>query len=77
MKNLLWLIAGIGAGFVVAHEINKTQRGKEFFADLDQKLREFSETVADAYKEREAELRDKIDDLARDAEDALGDLNKN
>jgi hypothetical protein len=77
MKNLLWLVAGIGAGFVVAHEINKTQRGKEFFADLDLKLREFSETVADAYKEREAELRDKIDDLARDAEDALGDLNKN
>ena len=77
MKNLLWLIAGIGAGFVVAHEINKTQRGKEFFADLDLKLREFSETVADAYKEREAELRVKIDDLARDAEDALGDLNKN
>jgi hypothetical protein len=76
MKNLLWLIAGIGAGFVVAHEINKTQRGKEFFADLDIKLREFSETVADAYKEREAELRDKIDDLARNAEDALGDLNK-
>lgn len=77
MRNLLWLVAGIGAGFVVAHEINKTQRGKEFFADLDLKLREFSETVADAYKEREAELRDKIDDLARDAEDALGDLNKN
>lgn len=75
MKNIFWLVTGIAAGFVVAHEINKTQKGKEFFSDLDGKLREFSETVADAYKEREAELREKIDELAKDAEGAIGDLN--
>ncbi|AWB86461.1 hypothetical protein [Mycetocola zhujimingii] len=74
MKNIFWLLTGIAAGFFVAHEINKTQKGKEFFSDLDGKLREFSDTVADAYREREAELREKIDELAKDAEDAIGDL---
>jgi hypothetical protein len=76
VKNIFWLVTGIAAGFVVAHEINKTHKGKQFFSDLDGKLREFSETVADAYKEREAELREKIDELAKDAEDAIGGLNQ-
>ncbi|UCR89577.1 hypothetical protein [Mycetocola spongiae] len=56
MKNLFFLIVGIAGGFIVAHEINKTTRGKRFFAELDGRMREFGDTVADAYKEREAEL---------------------
>ena len=33
MKNVLWLIVGIAAGFALAHQVNKTQEGKQFFAD--------------------------------------------
>jgi hypothetical protein len=47
MKNILWLIVGVGLGFVAAHQINKTPEGKRFFENA----------VVDGYKEREAELR--------------------
>ena len=61
MKNVLWLLIGIGAGFVIAHQVNRTQQGRAFFADLDTKAREFGEAVSDGYHRREAELRDAID----------------
>lgn len=76
MKSLLVLLTGVATGFVVAHQVNKTQRGREFFADLDAKMREFTDTVADAYREREAELKETIDSLVEDAEAAIDDLNK-
>lgn len=71
MKNLAYLILGIAAGFVVAHQVNQTTRGRRFFAELDGRMREFSDTVADAYKERDAQLRDEIVDELDDAADAL------
>ena len=73
---LLVLVMGIAVGFVVAHKVNKTQRGREFFADVDARMREFTDTVAEAYREREAELRSTIDSLVEDAEAAIDDLNK-
>ncbi|SEC22100.1 hypothetical protein SAMN04489806_2894 [Paramicrobacterium humi] len=76
MKNLLVLVTGIAVGFVVAHKVNKTQRGREFFAEVDARMREFTDTVAEAYREREAELRSTIDSLVEDAEAAIDDLNK-
>ncbi len=76
MKNLLLLVVGIATGFVVAHKVNKTKRGSEFFADVDAKLREFTDTVAESYREREKELRSTIDSLVEDAEAAIDDLNK-
>ncbi|GAB3128349.1 hypothetical protein [Glaciibacter psychrotolerans] len=57
MKNFIWLVVGVAAGFVVAHEVNKTQQGKQFFSDLDTKAREFGEAMSDGYRQREAELR--------------------
>ncbi|HEY0259804.1 MAG TPA: hypothetical protein VGC18_08140 [Lacisediminihabitans sp.] len=70
MKNLLWLIVGVGVGFVAAHQLNKTPEGKRFFEDVDSRAREFSAAVVDGYKAREAELRAAV----ADAEDVIADL---
>ncbi|KQX06786.1 MULTISPECIES: hypothetical protein [unclassified Leifsonia] len=61
MKNVLWLIVGIAAGFAVAHQVNKTQEGKQFFSTIDARAREFGEAVSEGYRRREAELREAID----------------
>jgi hypothetical protein len=67
MRSLLFLIAGVAVGFVVAHQVAKTPQGKAFFDDIDRKAHEFSDAVVDGYKSREAELRAAI----ADAEDAI------
>ncbi len=59
MKNILLLIVGVGAGFVIAHQVSKTPRGRQFFDDVDSKAREFSAALVDGYRAREAELRSK------------------
>lgn len=63
MKNLLWLTLGIAGGFVIAHQVNKTQEGRRFFTEVDAKAREFGAAVADGYHQREAELRNAIDEV--------------
>ncbi len=70
MKNLVLLIVGIGLGFVAAHQINKTPEGQKFFADVDNRAKEFSGAVVEGYKEREAELRAAV----ADAEGVIADL---
>ena len=70
MKGVLLLIAGVAVGFVAAHQISKTPQGKQFFAEVDAKAREFGSAVVDGYKAREAELRAAV----ADAEDAIADL---
>ena len=70
MKGVLLLVTGVAIGFVVAHQLNKTEQGQRFFADVDSKAREFSSAVVDGYKAREAELRAAV----ADAEDAIADL---
>ncbi len=70
MKNILWLIVGVGLGFVAAHQINKSPEGKRFFEDVDSRAHEFSNAVVDGYKEREAELRAAVADTG----DALSDI---
>lgn len=62
MKNFLWLIIGVGAGFVVAHQVNKTPQGGRFFSDVDSRAKEFGDAVSDGYRKREAELRAAIDE---------------
>jgi hypothetical protein len=57
MKSILLLIIGIGAGFVIAHQVNKTEAGKQFFADVDRRARDVSGALIEGYKAREAELR--------------------
>jgi hypothetical protein len=67
MRSILFLIAGVAVGFVVAHQVAKTPQGKAFFDDIDRKARDFGDAVVDGYKTREAELRAAI----ADAEDAI------
>lgn len=62
VKNFVWLVVGVAAGFVVAHEVNKSQQGKQFFTDLDAKAREFGEAISDGYRQREAELHTALGD---------------
>jgi hypothetical protein len=52
MKNILLLIVGVGAGFVIAHEVNKSPAGKRFFEGLDHRIHEVYETVLDGYQSR-------------------------
>jgi hypothetical protein len=59
MKNILLLILGVGAGFVIAHQVSKTPAGKQFFEDVDSRAKEFSGALIDGYKAREAELRNR------------------
>ncbi|RUR00729.1 hypothetical protein [Labedella endophytica] len=76
MKSLAYLVLGMLGGFVVAHQINRSRRGAAFFADIDEKMREFGDSIADAYKEREAELRESLESVTREAEDAIDRLSK-
>lgn len=61
MTKFFWLIFGVGLGFVVAHQYNKTPEGKRFFDDVDSRAHEFSAAVADGYRTREAELRSVVE----------------
>jgi len=70
MKSALWLVIGIGVGFLAAHQVARTPQGKQFFDDVDSKAREFGSAVVDGYKQREAELRQAV----AEAEDVIADL---
>lgn len=70
MKSFLWFVVGIAAGFAIAHKVNSTDQGKQFFDELDRKAHDFGAAVSDGYRKREAELRTAIDK----AEDAISDL---
>ncbi|MFF2633551.1 ATPase [Microbacterium sp. NPDC058021] len=56
MKKLVWFVLGIGAGFVLAHVVDKDPRGHEVLADLDARISEFTDRMGDAYREQEARL---------------------
>jgi hypothetical protein len=62
MKSFLWFVVGIVAGFAIAHQVNKSQQGKQFFDELDRKAHDFGAAVSEGYRKREAELRTAIDD---------------
>ena len=70
MKSALWLVIGIGVGFLAAHQVARTPQGKQFFDDVDSKAREFGSAIVDGYKQREAELRQAV----AEAEDVIADL---
>lgn len=69
MTKFLWLMFGVGLGFLAAHQINKTPEGQRFFQDVDNRAHEFSSAVVDGYKTREAELRAAVGTV----DDALSD----
>jgi hypothetical protein len=72
MKSALLLIAGVAIGFVVAHEVSKTDYGRKFFDDVDGKAKEFGDAVVAGYRSREAELKTAVSN----AQDAIDDLAK-
>jgi hypothetical protein len=57
VKSILWFAVGVATGFAVAHQVNRTAQGREFFEGLDAKARAFGHAVAEGYHAREAELR--------------------
>ncbi|MDJ1113758.1 ATPase [Microbacterium dauci] len=63
MKNALWFVLGIAGGFVVAHLVNKDPRGQELLSEVDLRISEFTDRIADAYHAQEA----KIEGLLADA----------
>ncbi len=80
MKNFVWFVLGIGAGFVLAHYVDKDPRGHEVLADIDARVSEFTDRIADAYREQQARLgavaagvTDTVSDLAETATDAASD----
>lgn len=62
MNRLVWLVVGIAIGFVAARQFAMTSRGKAFFDDLDRRAKEFSGSLVEGYREREAELKSAIAD---------------
>ncbi len=66
MKGALLVAVGVVVGFVAAHELAKTPKGKQFFDDVDVKAKDFGSAVVDGYKTREAELRAAADGIVSD-----------
>jgi hypothetical protein len=58
MKYVAWLLAGIGLGFIVAHQVSRTPAGKALFENLDATTREITDAVKEGFAQRTAELRD-------------------
>ena len=57
MKNFLLISLGVVAGFVIAHEVSKTESGKAFLANVDSAVEGVKEAVVDGYRARDAEIR--------------------
>jgi len=72
LKALGWVTLGTAIGFVVAHQVSRTERGQQFFAEVDKRAKEFGNSVVEGYKAREAELRAAV----AEAEEVIADLAK-
>ncbi|MEA9985117.1 MULTISPECIES: hypothetical protein [Subtercola] len=71
MKKVLWFAAGITVGVLAAHQFNQTAQGKKIFAELDSKIKDFSDALVDGYHERESELRAAIGDAGDTVKDTV------
>jgi len=58
VKGFFWLAVGVVAGFFVAHRVNRTAQGREFFDQVNSKARAFGTAIAEGYHARDAELRE-------------------
>lgn len=70
MSKLLWLVGGVAAGFIAAHQLGKTEQGKAFFEAVDEKAKQFGDAVAETYKAQEANLKSAL----KNVETAIQDL---
>lgn len=57
MKQIFWILLGVIFGFVAAHQINQTEKGREFFNTMNDRISDFNDALVEGYKAREAELR--------------------
>ena len=71
MKTLVWFLFGVAGGFVVAHFMNKDPRGHEILADVDARITEFTDRIADAYREQEARFAGLVEDARGAAADTV------
>jgi hypothetical protein len=71
MKTLVWFLFGVAGGFVVAHFMNKDPRGHELLADVDARITEFTDRIADAYREQEARFAGLVEDARGAAADTV------
>ena len=62
VKNVLWFVFGTGAGFLLAHLVDKDPRGHEILAEVDARFNEFTGIVGDAFREEQARLTDPAGD---------------
>jgi hypothetical protein len=62
MKNLTWFVLGVIGGFVAAHLVNKNPAGHEALAEVDARIGEFTDRIADAYHAQEAQFASFLDD---------------
>jgi len=58
MKYVAWFLAGVGLGFIVAHQVSRSPSGKAFLANVDATTREISEAVREGFLDRTAALRE-------------------
>jgi hypothetical protein len=56
MGKVLWLLVGVALGFVLSHQAARTEPGKRVFATVNGAVDEFTQTVADSYRARLAEI---------------------
>ena len=66
VKNLFWFVLGVVGGVVAAHFVNKSPRGHELLAQVDESISEFTDRIGAAYREQEA----RISGLLQDVESA-------
>lgn len=71
MRKLMWLLTGVGLGFVLAHFVNQTPEGRRFFERLGQGAREFSDAVASGYHDVEIVASDILDEVEEAIEDTI------
>lgn len=71
MKNLVWFVLGVGAGFVLAHVVNKDPRGHELLGEIDARISEFTDRIGDAYREQQTRLNDLVAEVTDAASDAV------
>ena len=70
MKQLVWFVIGVAAGFAAAHQVNRTEKGRRVFDDLNRRGQEFGGAVTEGFRERSAEIRDAIEDLQGELRDS-------
>ena len=52
LRNTALVAGGIAIGFVAAHLVNSTERGRAFFASVNEFVDEFTGAVKDGYRAR-------------------------